>query len=70
MRRRFCSVISGLRHFADITGVKADNLPSPEQIEEIKKETKPLRIAQIKRPLILSTCPAHRQNDHVSRSVG
>jgi hypothetical protein len=38
----FGDVASGIKHFADITGVKADNLPSPEQIEEIKKEIEDL----------------------------
>ena len=34
----FDNVAKGIKHFAAITGVKADNLPSPEKIEEITKE--------------------------------
>jgi hypothetical protein len=34
----FGDVASGIKHFAEITGVSADKLPSPEEIEENKKE--------------------------------
>jgi hypothetical protein len=34
----FGDVASGIKHFAEITGVKADKLPSPQEIEENKKE--------------------------------
>jgi hypothetical protein len=34
----FENVAEGIKHFAGITGVKADKVPSPEEIEEIKKE--------------------------------
>jgi hypothetical protein len=38
----FDDVASGIKHFAAITGVKADTLPSPEIIEEIRKEEETL----------------------------
>lgn len=38
----FDDVGSGIRHFAGITGVKADNLPSPKETEENKKELEAL----------------------------
>jgi hypothetical protein len=41
----FGDVASGVKHFADITGVKADKLPSPEEIEEIRKEEKTLPLS-------------------------
>jgi PIN domain len=34
----FNNIPDGLKHFAEITKVTADNLPKPEQVEEIKKE--------------------------------
>jgi hypothetical protein len=34
----FDNVVDGIKAFAGVTGVKADKLPTPEQIEEIKKE--------------------------------
>jgi hypothetical protein len=38
----FDDVADGIKHFADETGVKADKLPTPEQIQEIKTEEKAL----------------------------
>src|SRR5271166_369113 len=38
----FENVLEGIKHFARITGVKADKVPSPEEIEEIKKEEETL----------------------------
>jgi hypothetical protein len=38
----FENVADGIKHFAEITGVKADKVPSPEEIEEIKKEEETL----------------------------
>jgi hypothetical protein len=34
----FNNIPDGLKHFAEITKVKADTLPTPEEAEEIKKE--------------------------------
>jgi hypothetical protein len=38
----FENVSDGIKHFADITGVNADRLPSREEIEEMKKEEETL----------------------------
>jgi hypothetical protein len=38
----FDNVVDGIKAFAVVTGVKADKLPTPEQIEEIKKEEESL----------------------------
>ena len=38
----FDNIPDGIKHFAEITGVKADKVPSPEEIEEIKREEESL----------------------------
>jgi hypothetical protein len=38
----FEDIPTGLKHFAEKTGVRADNLPTPEQIEELKEEERVL----------------------------
>ena len=38
----FDNIADGIKHFAEITGVKADKVPSPEEIEEIKREEESL----------------------------
>jgi hypothetical protein len=38
----FENVPDGIKHFAEITGVQADKLPSPEEVEEIKNEEETL----------------------------
>jgi hypothetical protein len=38
----FHDVADGIKHFADVTGVKADKLPKPEEMEEIKEEERDL----------------------------
>ena len=38
----FGDVGSGIKHFSDITGAKADKLPSLQEIEENKKEVEAL----------------------------
>jgi hypothetical protein len=38
----FEDVSEGIKHFTDVTGVKAEHLPTREQIEEIKKEEESL----------------------------
>ena len=38
----FDNIADGLRHFADTTGAKAENLPTPEETEQIKKEQESL----------------------------
>jgi hypothetical protein len=41
----FDDVPDAIEHFADVTGVKADKLPTPEQRKEIKKEEEPSTLA-------------------------
>jgi hypothetical protein len=38
----FDNIADGLKHFADTTGAKAENLPTPEETEQIKKEQESL----------------------------
>jgi|HubBroStandDraft_6_1064221.scaffolds.fasta_scaffold07068_9 hypothetical protein len=39
----FANVPDAIQHFADVTGVKADELPTPEQREEMKKEEEEIK---------------------------
>lgn len=34
----FTNIPEGIKNFSEVTGVKADKLPTPERVEEIKKE--------------------------------
>jgi len=36
--RAFMNIPEGIKDFSEVTGVKADNLPTPERVQEIKKE--------------------------------
>ena len=38
----FADMVDGIKDFADKTGVRADKLPSPEEVKEIKKEEEQL----------------------------
>jgi hypothetical protein len=38
----FTNIAEGIRDFSEVTGVKVDKLPTPERIEEIKKEQEEL----------------------------
>jgi hypothetical protein len=38
----FTNIVDGLKHFAEKTGAKAENLPTPEEAEQIKKEQESL----------------------------
>ena len=38
----FTNILDGLKHFAETTGAKAENLPTPEEAEQIKKEQESL----------------------------
>src|SRR5574341_27757 len=40
--RTFMNIPEGIKDFSEVTGVKADKLPPPEKVEEIKKEQEAL----------------------------